>query len=193
MREKGFNVIEENVEQWKKEGWLRRFYNKPCKTAVAFQMRVLFDHLARKDKIKKGKLTIIERSAYTCIEIFGNLLFEDDVITKADMDLFDLYFKRDWPEIKYGQQECRRSRGGRGFGYPGSPEAGIRQMSSLLDSGHKRRGFDRMCPQVLQTLSVDPFGAIVFFCVPLVSDNVFDRENHPRQKGVPRNQTVYVP
>lgn len=92
LKEKGYTVIEENVESWKEEGWLERFYKNPYRTALGFQMRVLYDHLNRKSEITEP-ITIIERSAYTCIEVFGKILLEDKMMTVQDINLMRMYFE----------------------------------------------------------------------------------------------------
>ena len=92
LKDKGYTVIEENVESWKEEGWLERFYKNPYRTALGFQMRVLYDHLDRNNHITKP-LTIIERSAYTCIEVFGKILLEDKMMTEQDINLMRMYFE----------------------------------------------------------------------------------------------------
>lgn len=92
LKEKGYTVIEENVESWKEEGWLERFYKNPYRTSLGFQMRVLYDHLDRINKITES-ITIIERSAYTCIEIFGKILLEDNMMTVQDINLMNMYFE----------------------------------------------------------------------------------------------------
>ena len=92
LKDKGYTVIEENVETWKEEGWLDRYYKNPYRTAVGFQMRVLYDHLDRINKITEP-ITIIERSAYTCIEVFGKILLEDKMMTAQDINLMRMYFE----------------------------------------------------------------------------------------------------
>lgn len=92
LKDKGYTVIEENVESWKEEGWLDRYYKNPYRTALGFQMRVLYDHLDRKRQITEP-ITIIERSAYTCIEVFGKILLEDKMMTKQDINLMRMYFE----------------------------------------------------------------------------------------------------
>tara|TARA_B100000780_G_scaffold279002_2_gene254899 strand:+ start:666 stop:1256 length:591 start_codon:yes stop_codon:yes gene_type:complete len=87
-----YDVKCENVEEWKSEGWLEAYYENPKYHAFGFQMRVMHDHMNRKFT-EHSKCTIVERSPYTCNFIFGNLLYEDKLLTNLEYDLMDKYYQ----------------------------------------------------------------------------------------------------
>ena len=84
-------VKHENIETWKAEGWLKVYYENPKYHAFSFQMRVMHDHMDR--KFLENKTTIVERSPYSCNYIFGDLLYEDKLLTKREYDLMNKYYE----------------------------------------------------------------------------------------------------
>jgi len=84
-------VKHENVEIWKAEGWLKVYYENPKYHAFSFQMRVMHDHMDR--NFLENKTTIVERSPYSCNCIFGNLLYEDKLLTKREWNLMNKYYE----------------------------------------------------------------------------------------------------
>jgi len=89
LKQAGYAVIEEDVQQWKDEGWLDAYYSDPSGNALGFQMRVLLAHLSR--KIDDNNI-IVERSPYSCNYLFGNLLYEDKILNELEYNLLNKYY-----------------------------------------------------------------------------------------------------
>lgn len=87
--QKDYNVILEDVDSWKKEGWIDKYYNNTSKYAMGFQMRVLLSHL--NSEIKFKNINIIERSCNTLCNIFGKLLLDDNTLDLLEFDLCKQY------------------------------------------------------------------------------------------------------
>lgn len=72
------HILLENVEDWKKDGILDKYYENPKEMAFLFQMKVAISHLKNiKSLVEKygTDITIIsERSTYTCFNIFTKML-----------------------------------------------------------------------------------------------------------------------
>ena len=79
-------VFNEPLNNWDK--WLELFYSNMNKYSFGFQMRVLKSHLDNK-VITKG---IFERSPLSCQRVFGEILFEDKMMTKLEWDLTEEFF-----------------------------------------------------------------------------------------------------
>jgi deoxyadenosine/deoxycytidine kinase len=101
------NVYNEPLFDWAK--WLELFYSDMKKYSFGFQMRVLKSHLDKKN-ILNG---IFERSPLSCQKVFGQLLYEDKMMSDLEWNLtnefsddygwtpdFIIYLKCD-PEICY--------------------------------------------------------------------------------------------
>jgi len=86
-----FNVIEEDVELWVKEGWLEKYYSDIRNNSVGFQLRVLKSHSDRLNKIDNNKINIIERNPITCLNIFGKFLLKTDKMDQLEYDLMIHY------------------------------------------------------------------------------------------------------
>ena len=71
----------EPLEDWSK--WLELFYSDMSKYSFGFQMRVLKSHFDKK-KIDNG---IFERSPLSCQHIFGQILYEDKMMTEIEWNL----------------------------------------------------------------------------------------------------------
>jgi len=74
-------LFNEPLEDW--DEWLKLFYSDMSKYSFGFQMRVLKSHLDKK-KINDG---IFERSPLSCQKVFGQLLFEDKMMTHLEWNL----------------------------------------------------------------------------------------------------------
>jgi thymidine kinase len=74
-------VFNEPIEEW--DQWLELFYSDMTKYSFGFQMRVLKSHLNNKS-IENG---IFERSLLSCQRVFGELLYEDKLMTELEWNL----------------------------------------------------------------------------------------------------------
>ena len=74
-------VYNEPLNDWNQ--WMDLFYSDMTKYSFGFQMRVLKSHLDKKD-ILNG---IFERSPLSCQRVFGELLFEDKLMTQLEWNL----------------------------------------------------------------------------------------------------------
>jgi len=74
-------VCNEPLCDW--EEWLKLFYSNMHAHAFGFQMRVLKSHLDRKN-IQQG---LFERSPLSCQNVFGKLLFEDNMMSEIEWNL----------------------------------------------------------------------------------------------------------
>ena len=74
-------VYNEPLNDWNQ--WMDLFYKDMSKYSFGFQMRVLKSHLD-KQKIQNG---IFERSPLSCQRVFGQLLFEDKLMTPLEWNL----------------------------------------------------------------------------------------------------------
>ncbi len=80
------NVYDEPLDDWHQ--WLELFYSDMRKYSFGFQMRVLKSHLDKKD-IKTG---IFERSPLSCQKVFGQLLYEDNMMNQLEWKLCDEFY-----------------------------------------------------------------------------------------------------
>jgi deoxyadenosine/deoxycytidine kinase len=74
-------VYNEPLNDWNQ--WMDLFYSDMSKYSFGFQMRVLKSHLNKKD-ILNG---IFERSPLSCQRVFGELLFEDKLMSQLEWNL----------------------------------------------------------------------------------------------------------
>lgn len=74
-------IYNEPLDDWQK--WLELFYSNMTKYAFGFQLRVLKSHLDKKN-YQKG---IFERSPLSCQQVFGKLLYEDNMMSELEWNL----------------------------------------------------------------------------------------------------------
>lgn len=79
--------IEEPIEEWKP--YLEAFYKDMNKNSLLFQMKVLQHHMLNKIYTEDDKITIFERSALSCINIFGKNLLDTGYLSELDMRLLE--------------------------------------------------------------------------------------------------------
>lgn len=89
------HVYPEPIGEWK--SWLHKYYQDMKKNALGFQLKVLKTHIDRSKYIHG----IFERSPLSCQKVFGELLFEDNLINELEFDLCeDFYQSFGWsPDI----------------------------------------------------------------------------------------------
>ena len=75
------DIYNEPLNNWKE--WLELFYSNMKQHAFGFQMRVLKSPLDKKN-IKQG---IFERSPLSCQNVFGKLLYEDNMMSELEWNL----------------------------------------------------------------------------------------------------------
>jgi deoxyadenosine/deoxycytidine kinase len=78
-------VYKEPLDDWNK--WLDLFYSNMQKHSFGFQMKVLKSHLDN-NKIPHG---IFERSPLSCQRVFGELLYEDNLMSELEWELTEEY------------------------------------------------------------------------------------------------------
>ena len=88
-------IYPEPVDEWK--DWLKLFYSDMSKYALGFQMKILKSHF-NKRRLSDG---IFERSPLSCQKIFGELLYEDLILTQLEIDLtYEYYSDYGWiPDV----------------------------------------------------------------------------------------------
>jgi deoxyadenosine/deoxycytidine kinase len=74
-------IYNEPLHDWKE--WLELFYSNMAQHAFGFQMRVLKSHLDKK-VLTQG---LFERSPLSCQNVFGKLLYEDNMMTELEWKL----------------------------------------------------------------------------------------------------------
>ena len=80
-------IFNEPLNDW--DEWIKLFYSDMTKYSFGFQLRVLKSHLDKKD-IPNG---IFERSPLSCQQVFGKLLFEDNMMTNLEWDLTEEFYR----------------------------------------------------------------------------------------------------
>jgi deoxyadenosine/deoxycytidine kinase len=85
----GLNVIQEDVETWKKEGWLELFYSNLNRFSGTFQLRTQLSHIENKKKFRDDLLNVIERSPISNKYIFGKMLMDDGFLHPKEYDIID--------------------------------------------------------------------------------------------------------
>jgi thymidine kinase len=83
----GLNVIQEDVESWKQEGWLELFYSNLQRFSGTFQLRTQLSHIENKKKFKDDLLNVIERSPISNKHIFGRMLMDDGYLHPKEYDI----------------------------------------------------------------------------------------------------------
>jgi thymidine kinase len=81
------NVIQEDVDSWKKEGWLELFYSDLKRYSGTFQLRTQLSHIENKYKFKPNSINVIERSPLSNKYIFGKMLKEDGFLHEKEYDI----------------------------------------------------------------------------------------------------------
>lgn len=81
------NVIQEDVESWKKEGWLQLFYSNLKRYSGTFQLRTQLSHIENKKKFQSDCINVIERSPLSNKYIFGKMLMEDGFLHQKEYDI----------------------------------------------------------------------------------------------------------
>lgn len=81
------NVIQEDVESWKKEGWLELFYSDLKRYSGTFQLRTQISHIENKSKFKNNAINVVERSPLSNKYIFGKMLKEDGFLHEKEYDI----------------------------------------------------------------------------------------------------------
>jgi len=81
------NVIQEDVESWKNEGWLELFYSDLKRYSGTFQLRTQLSHIENKKKFKDNFINVIERSPLSNKYIFGKMLMEDGFLHEKEYDI----------------------------------------------------------------------------------------------------------
>ena len=81
------NVIQEDVDSWKKEGWLELFYSDLKRYSGTFQLRTQLSHIENKSKFKTDAINVIERSPLSNKYIFGKMLKEDGFLHEKEYDI----------------------------------------------------------------------------------------------------------
>jgi deoxyadenosine/deoxycytidine kinase len=84
---KNFQLVYEDVDSWKDEGWLELFYSNITRYAGTFQLRTQISHMENKKKFVKDKINVVERSPLSNKYIFGSMLNEDKFLHKLEYDV----------------------------------------------------------------------------------------------------------
>jgi deoxyadenosine/deoxycytidine kinase len=101
VRENMFQVVEENVDEWKP--YLAEFYKDMKQNALLFQMKVLQHHMRQSQHVDKEFTKITERSPLSCLHVFGENLHQNNMLSDLDMKLmFDMNRDFGWmPRIVF--------------------------------------------------------------------------------------------
>jgi thymidylate kinase len=81
------NVIQEDVDTWKNEGWLELFYSDIKRYSGTFQLRTQLSHIENKKKFVQDKINVIERSPISNKYIFGKMLKEGGFLHEKEYDI----------------------------------------------------------------------------------------------------------
>jgi deoxyadenosine/deoxycytidine kinase len=81
------NIVPEDVETWKNEGWLELFYSDIRRYAGTFQLRTQISHMHNKNKFVQDKINIVERSPLSNKYIFGKMLLEDGLLHPLEFSI----------------------------------------------------------------------------------------------------------
>lgn len=80
----GYQVFPEPVEEWAE--WLGVYYSDPKRWAFGFQMKVLASFV--REYAGQGQVSIIERSMLSNKHVFGQMLFNQNLLAQKEWDLF---------------------------------------------------------------------------------------------------------
>lgn len=83
----GLNLIQEDVESWKQEGWLELFYSNLQRFSGTFQLRTQLSHIENKKKFREDLLNVIERSPISNKHIFGKMLLDAGYLHSKEYDI----------------------------------------------------------------------------------------------------------
>jgi deoxyadenosine/deoxycytidine kinase len=90
LKEKNeYNIVEEDVDEWKNEGWLQLFYSDMKRYSGTFQLRTQISHINNYKKFVKDKINIVERSPFSNKYIFGKMLMESNFLHEKEYHLID--------------------------------------------------------------------------------------------------------
>lgn len=90
LEQDGFLVNHEDIMKW--SDWLKKYNNNMNRFALGFQLQILYDQLHL--PYHTNKINIYERSPYTLQNVFGELLFEDNIFDKTEYQLHNLYVEK---------------------------------------------------------------------------------------------------
>lgn len=82
---------DEEVDDWCNEGWLQKYYSDKKRYASSFQMRVLLSHIEQFKKLDNDNINLCERSAYSTLYIFSQMLLNDGTIDSIEFDLHEKF------------------------------------------------------------------------------------------------------
>lgn len=82
-----YNIVQEDVEAWKSEGWLELFYSDIKRFAGTFQLRTQISHMENKSKFVDSKINIVERSPLSNKYIFGKMLLDDGFLHPKEFEI----------------------------------------------------------------------------------------------------------
>jgi deoxyadenosine/deoxycytidine kinase len=82
-----YNIVQEDVETWKSEGWLELFYSDIKRFAGTFQLRTQISHMENKSKFVGSKINIVERSPLSNKYIFGKMLLDDGFLHPKEFEI----------------------------------------------------------------------------------------------------------
>lgn len=84
------NYVQEPVEEW--INLLEKYYEDQSRWCMPLHVKILLSFKKIYDSAPRDKITIIERSAWSCVNIFQNLLFEKGVISPEENELVNNLF-----------------------------------------------------------------------------------------------------
>lgn len=90
LQNEGYIVNHEDISKWSQ--WLQKYHSDMNRYALGFQLQILYDQTQL--PYKPSQLNIYERSPYTLKNIFGDMLFEEQLFDKQEYELHNLYVKK---------------------------------------------------------------------------------------------------
>jgi deoxyadenosine/deoxycytidine kinase len=96
LSEAKYDVVPEPVSRW--QAVLESFYEDPKKYAASMQHLVLSSFL-RTGPSRACGITVFERSAFSCLHVFGKLLREDDIMDAVQFEAFRQVFEAMEPHM----------------------------------------------------------------------------------------------
>lgn len=85
----GLEVIKEPTDEW--ATWIDRFNEDKNRWAFGLQMKILAHYERISDKLSDAPCIFIERSAYSCRHVFGQLFYNMGYMSAKEWDLFKAY------------------------------------------------------------------------------------------------------